>query len=319
MSIVPEQWTNWLISDEGTSEWWKSKEHAAYSTITYLIKHTYYVYGGTVLVAIFVIEELTNFLGSRQVVLCSWVCLLSSPDAFTTQKEGFGLRQRGESWREPQTGDQQENMKYKAKKWGPRRKERVLLSVRLLKVSWRRGMSFFHVRRVAAWSLGAEQVKTPPVVGPGESNKEPSGLLTAVPELACSWNKEEPKDSWPIYSSPWDLHRMQSCRTLRTCGYKTFRGLESYQKQNSMAREAQQTPGCLVSSYWRKARESTSRTTQKPLINWTEMCATQPYSSQIRCTEEITLILVVQKEGPLLFWANIIYISLSCLHPGSQH
>lgn len=40
-------------------------------------------------------------------------------------------------------------------------------------------------KRVAAWSLGAEQVKTPPVVGPGESNKEPSGLLTAVPELAC--------------------------------------------------------------------------------------------------------------------------------------
>lgn len=40
-------------------------------------------------------------------------------------------------------------------------------------------------KRVAAWSLGAEQVKTPPVVGPGECNKEPSGLLTAVPELAC--------------------------------------------------------------------------------------------------------------------------------------
>lgn len=60
-------------------------------------------------------------------------------------------------------------------------------------------------KRVAAWSLGAEQVKTPPVVGPGESNKEPSGLLTAVPELACGWNRRSPKDSWPIYSSPWDL------------------------------------------------------------------------------------------------------------------
>ena len=39
--------------------------------------------------------------------------------------------------------------------------------------------------RVAAWSLGAEQVKTPPVVGLGECHQEPSGLLTAMPELAC--------------------------------------------------------------------------------------------------------------------------------------
>ena len=44
---------------------------------------------------------------------------------------------------------------------------------------------FPYEKMVAAWSLGAEQVKTPPVVGPGECNKEPSGLLTAVPELAC--------------------------------------------------------------------------------------------------------------------------------------
>lgn len=39
--------------------------------LIHILLSTYYVYGGTVLVAIFAIEELTNFLGSRQVVLCS--------------------------------------------------------------------------------------------------------------------------------------------------------------------------------------------------------------------------------------------------------
>lgn len=45
--------------------------------------------------------------------------------------------------------------------------------------------------RVAAWSLGAEQVKIPPAVGRGECNKQPSGLLTAMPELACGLEQEE--------------------------------------------------------------------------------------------------------------------------------
>ena len=101
--------------------------------------------------------------------------------------------------------------------------------------------------RVAAWSLGAEQVKTPPAVGRGECNKQPSGLLTAMPELACGLEQGgNPKDTWSIYSSPWDPQRMQSCRMLRTCGWaQRPSGEWKAAGRTQWQREAQQTPGCL--------------------------------------------------------------------------
>ena len=43
--------------------------------LIHILLSTYYVYGGTVLGAIFATEELTNSLRSRQVI-CRWVCFV---------------------------------------------------------------------------------------------------------------------------------------------------------------------------------------------------------------------------------------------------